>query len=356
MALTDEARQQIDAHLRQLFRRWGLAVVSALVAGGAGLGYSLYSAANAAAQDAARDVAQRRVDELVEDLLDPQQIERDADAIEATMQDVKVHAALAQGQVDQAIQGFERELEWYRGRLDMATEGASRAEAAVDELSGRLATLDKLVQLESQREAIITEVVTAIRADSMEQLIAEQAEIPAGFLVASAAGDQALPPGRWLPCDGRFIDLREPGQRELYGDLHAAIGHTWGDGGDRFKETFRIPDLRGMFLRGADDRPAADGTGRDPDRPRAVGSVQLDAGQEHTHQDAGHSHAQRLARSPGDLTVADPAHNEHAIDSVIQTGVGRAQLGGMVATGTDSVRAASETRPVNVAVTWWIRY
>lgn len=73
--------------------------------------------------------------------------------------------------------------------------------------------------------------------------------VPAGTIMAF--GGTAAPAG-WAACDGHGLD------RADYPALFAAIGTSWGapDG-----DTFRVPDLRGRFLRGVDG-----GAGRDPNR------------------------------------------------------------------------------------------
>lgn len=85
----------------------------------------------------------------------------------------------------------------------------------------------------------------------------------------------------WMVCDGRELACSR------YPQLHAAIGNL--HGGDPALGVFRLPDLRGMFVRGVDG-----GAGADPDtaaRTRAdgegsyagVGSLQHDALQVHQH-------------------------------------------------------------------------
>lgn len=61
-------------------------------------------------------------------------------------------------------------------------------------------------------------------------------------IVAPFAGPIGEVPNGWLPCDGRELNTREA----KYAKLYAAIGKAWGGGAN----TFRIPDLRGVFLRG----------------------------------------------------------------------------------------------------------
>lgn len=78
--------------------------------------------------------------------------------------------------------------------------------------------------------------------------------VPPGTIMAWAGPKGGWPQG-WLYCDGTAVNQAD------YPALYAAIGTTWGYGG-AFGTTFRLPDLRGYFLRGA-----SEGTGRDPDAP-----------------------------------------------------------------------------------------
>lgn len=85
----------------------------------------------------------------------------------------------------------------------------------------------------------------------------------------------------WMVCDGRELPCWK------YPKLYAVIGTL--HGGDPTRGVFRLPDLRGLFVRGVDN-----GAGADPDtgtRTHAngtgsyagVGSLQLDALQVHQH-------------------------------------------------------------------------
>jgi phage-related tail fiber protein len=70
----------------------------------------------------------------------------------------------------------------------------------------------------------------------------------------------AAAPAGWLKANGATVS------RATYADLFAAIGTTYGAGDGA--TTFRLPDLRGEFLRSWDD-------GRGVDPGRTVGSSQL---------------------------------------------------------------------------------
>jgi len=85
----------------------------------------------------------------------------------------------------------------------------------------------------------------------------------------------------WLICNGGEYSLAS------YPELYAVIGTTWGEltdgSGDTGDTHFRVPDLRGEFLRGFDN-----GLGSDPDAASrtggdVVGSSQADEFKSHNH-------------------------------------------------------------------------
>lgn len=87
---------------------------------------------------------------------------------------------------------------------------------------------------------------------------------PIGTIQAFAF--ERIPDG-WMICDGRELKLSD------YPELFRAIGNTFGGNGESL---FRIPDLRGRFVRGWNK----DGS---IDEKRKFGSLQDDAIQEHSH-------------------------------------------------------------------------
>lgn len=85
-------------------------------------------------------------------------------------------------------------------------------------------------------------------------------------------------PAGWLKCDGALLNT------VTYAALFAAIGYVFGGSGGNF----RLPDLRGEFIRGFDD-------GRGIDAGRVFGSAQAHAYASHTHtatatSAGGHTH------------------------------------------------------------------
>lgn len=106
-------------------------------------------------------------------------------------------------------------------------------------------------------------------------------------------------PTGWLKANGAAIS------RTAYAGLFSAIGTTFG-AGDGFN-TFNIPDLRGVVIRGLDD-----GRGLDPDR--AFGSYQSDSTAAHSHSASSstagaHTHGGSIG-SGGNHShgISDPGH------------------------------------------------
>lgn len=162
---------------------------------------------------------------------------------------------------------------------------------------------------------------------------------PSGFIAAFAM--ETLPDG-WILCDGKIYFRKD------YRSLFEAIGEIWGRG-DGYT-TFRVPDLRGMFLRGLDGW-------RGIDRGRTLGSQQDDSFKahghegetdeegEHTHEyvttaraRGGHSGAKGLTPSFSSLTTEitkSAGMHKHAV-FIRETG-------------------EQETRPINIAVVYAIK-
>lgn len=88
--------------------------------------------------------------------------------------------------------------------------------------------------------------------------------LPAGMV---AHFPTAAPPEGWLRCNGADVS------RTTYAALFAVIGITFGSANG---STFRLPDLRGEFVRGWDD-------GRGVDTGRVLGTVQGDELRSHSH-------------------------------------------------------------------------
>ena len=128
----------------------------------------------------------------------------------------------------------------------------------------------------------------------------------------------AAAPAGWLICNGQTVS------RSTYADLFAAVGELWGAGDG--VSTFRVPDLRGEFLRGAD-------LGRGVDIGRALGSWQ-------GYLMQAHNHSLPVSYDPSELGWVEPqkvrytySGSNYAVDSKIINSAG-----------------GVETRPRNIAM------
>lgn len=133
----------------------------------------------------------------------------------------------------------------------------------------------------------------------------------------------AAPPSGWLACEGQFIGLA------AYPLLAA---HLQREGVD-LTLPYRLPDLRGVFIRGLDR-----GRGIDPNRE--VGTEQDDAIAMHAHELV----EKRIAAEAGNVTVAAGPHSGD-FPNVSLTSY----------TVEEFETAGSETRPINVALLGCIR-
>lgn len=133
-------------------------------------------------------------------------------------------------------------------------------------------------------------------------------------------------PNGYLECNGSSIS------RSTYSSLFSAIGTSYG-----FNDvnTFKVPDLRGEFIRGFDN-------GRGADSGRILGSFQSDAFQGHWHsfntvfRPQSGSATQCMASGAGTLN--------DRVKSPINDGI------------NGSPRTASETRPRNIALKYIIKF
>jgi len=154
------------------------------------------------------------------------------------------------------------------------------------------------------------------------------ADLPPGTIQWFAM--PAAPTG-WLECDGRL--LSKVTGSGLYAALWTAIGYVYNQQADGTADNFRIPDLRGQFVRGWDH-----GAGVDPGR--MFGNVQTDDFKSHAHNF--NEFIQNSFDSTGGAGIV-------GIDSGGGTLSGP-RSGGVLAIG------GTETRPKNVAMLACIKY
>jgi microcystin-dependent protein len=114
---------------------------------------------------------------------------------------------------------------------------------------------------------------------------------PIGSIAAYAG---STPPEGWLECNGAAVS------KTTYYELYAVIGTTFNTGSETATE-FRLPDLRGQFLRGWDN-------GKGIDTGRTLGSTQTEETKSHAHgiTDSGHNHV--LTENNHTHVLTDPGH------------------------------------------------
>jgi len=187
------------------------------------------------------------------------------------------------------------------------------------------------------------ERVTSIERDLGRLRACVEAELrlpePAIGTIAAFAGPIERIPNGWLYCDGSILSNTEvrPNQKGSqathtgdFSKLVEVLGDYWGDGGDGTGPKVNLPDLRGMFLRGADGDKRTDVYRLDPGDATKIRTAQAQA----TH----------LPDELAALKWSTSAGDESA--GLLQMKGGRLLFS----------RLEKETRPKNAAVNWVIKY
>jgi microcystin-dependent protein len=242
---------------------------------------------------------------------------------------------------------------------------------------------DGVIRLKVQGESVLVQNISAndwwVTADTRDKT-------PVGTIVAFAGDD--TPPG-YVWCNGASLSRTDARYIELFAKLSTASGQTvsprWGYAD---ATTFRVPDLRGVFLRGVDS-----GRGQDPDvnsRTAAypngstggvVGSYQDSDTKAHQHNVSlsgntgdvgGHNHGananpgergliRRSATSDGNTTTdgADQGGKGNEPDVVNAPSAIPVDGGhnhSISLSGVSSATGGNESRPKNVYVHYFIKY
>jgi microcystin-dependent protein len=160
------------------------------------------------------------------------------------------------------------------------------------------------------------------------------ASAPVGAVIAYPAS--SVPTG-WLECDGSVLSTA------TYADLYSIVGTIYGTGGGG---TFKVPDLRGEFIRGWDH-------GRGVDSGRSIGTSQSDKMHSHNHQwyeedDNGSTGRIDATASGGGASTFDSTAGASAI--------GNTELYSDRYTNTQNEIGSDETRPRNVSMMHIIKY
>jgi len=174
--------------------------------------------------------------------------------------------------------------------------------------------------------------------------------VPPGCIMPFAGLTNQIPEG-WLLCNGES----KP-KVGTYQKLYEAIGTLWGDDGGNFK----IPDLRGMFLRGSNE--GRSDVWKDPDT-RSVGNFQTDSIQSHDHsnnfsiaQNGEHNHTMGITTMPFDNDSWDEWGYGYIESTSATKTTSNNGLHSHVINGNIHANGGNETRPNNAAVVYIIKY
>ncbi|MFM8337390.1 MAG: phage tail protein, partial [Opitutaceae bacterium] len=199
---------------------------------------------------------------------------------------------------------------------------------------------DGVIRLKVQGESVLVQNISAndwwVTADTRDKT-------PVGTIVAFAGDD--TPPG-YVWCNGASLSRTDARYIELFAKLSTANGQTvsprWGyiDA-----TTFRVPDLRGVFLRGVDS-----GRGQDPDvnsRTAAYtnGSTGGVVGSYQDSENRSHQHNVSLSGSTGDAGNHNHGVNANPGERGL---IRRSKSGeGITTDGADSGGSGNEPDVVN---------
>lgn len=178
--------------------------------------------------------------------------------------------------------------------------------------------------------------------------------VPAGTIFPFAGPKTKIPAG-YLACDGTLYNSSD------YPALFNVIGTGWGGSVSQF----RVPDFRGMFLRGV-----SEGSTRDEDKTtraasntggntgNEVGSIQTEGTRSHNHTgttstDGAHTHTWNYG-TEGDDSGDGGSHNEFT--TVGGSSNPMSTNGNHSHTFTTNNTGGNETRPDNAYVYYIIKY
>jgi len=187
----------------------------------------------------------------------------DADAHEDIRAQILSSENTSKRYVDAAIEGIAR-------NVDTAIEGIDRgvSEGEPDTIMRR----DEFGRAEIVAPSVAAEIANKGYVDTaLSTAFSGLTSVPTGSVFWFAA---QTPPVGYLECNGATLS------RTIYADLFAVIDTTWGNGDG--STTFKIPDLRGEFIRGWDN-------GRGVDTSRAFAAAQSGANEAHTHTVSGYT-------------------------------------------------------------------
>ena len=215
------------------------------------------------------------------------------------------------------------------GPLTLAVNGGSPLSVVKDIVSG--STL--LVGGEVVAGNVVG--VTYVSTTGNLHLITNNTSTPAGQI--ATYGSASCPTG-WLAANGSTVSATS------YSSLFGAIGTAWNVGGEA-SGTFRLPDLRGMFVRGTGTNATGSSTGASGP---AVGAYAADTYLNHTHTTDPHTHTYTAVTTSSQATGGSGSNYYNAAASTT--------TGSTTVTVNTSTTGGTETKPKNYGVLYCIKY
>jgi hypothetical protein len=210
-------------------------------------------------------------------------------------------------------------------KLNTLVDSATVTQIQTADISDAQITTAKIADANVTTAKLADGSVTPAKLNSTVIMVPTGAVMP--FAMNSA-------PTGWLAANGG-----EYSKTGTYATLFAAIGVTYGEtngAGGTGTTHFRVPDLRGYFVRGA-------GTNSDTTAAGAFGVKQADAFQGHAHSTNGNA----FWVNGGGAVLGGSG-----ISSTVALSVGSP-----ISDGTNGTpRTASETRPANIAMLYCIKF
>lgn len=150
-----------------------------------------------------------------------------------------------------------------------------------------------------------------------------------------------VPTQGWLKCNGAAV------LKASYPRLFAMIGTIWNTGGETSLQ-FRLPDYRGVFVRGFTD-------GGSIDVGRSMGAIQDQALQSHNHYMPTNSGVPADVYGINDGSFSRSVVNYNPAPGYVSTTYPNPAYGSGSDIGSIGT-FAGETRPINKTVNYWIKY
>lgn len=211
-------------------------------------------------------------------------------------------------------------------RLSTAFTDKAELDAALAALTQNTTSANEA--LRAGLDATSSDVDALEHEVSVLQLVVLDTKVPVGAVMPFAS---ANPPTGWLSCNGALVPI------DTFPALYAALGDLYNEPGDP-SDSFRVPDLRGEFVRGFD-------AGRGVDEARTLGSAQV-------ADIAPHEHGLLMTRAAlanetvGPSSGLNPA-SAFAGNVMVSVGADK--------TSTSLNNTGTETRPRNVALLYCIK-